>query len=96
MSIKRKNTQVSSLKEFLVSWEAVLITAQCRNLTCWRRVLGTMGVKKAKHEASGGKLGGASWRGDVEWDLNGYIVHQFASRECSDITGGPHMGWRGE
>lgn len=54
-----------------------------------------MGVKKAKR-LPGGKLGGASWRGDVEWDLNGYIVHQFASRKCSDIRGGPHMGWRGE
>ena len=31
--IKRKNTQVSSLKELFVSWEAVMITAQCRNLT---------------------------------------------------------------
>ena len=97
MHIKRRNSQVSSLKEFFVSWEAVMITAQCRNLTWWRHVLGTIGVKKAKHEASWGSWEGLPGGGGVEWGLNGHIgVHQFASRKCSDLTGAPHTGWRGQ
>ena len=74
-----------------------MITAQCRNLTWWRHVLGTIGVKKAKHEASWGSWEGLPGGGGVEWGLNGHIgVHQFASRKCSDLTGAPHTGWRGQ